>query len=240
MGVCGSRAAVPSVPPPDSEKTQSKTQSLQSTPPQIQTPTPSSKHSTAVSARRHAQSHGAAFSHSQRRHEDGRDYPPPSSGAMYSPHNIQIPRKFRTHHRNRLVEGIGRRLRPYLALDTKALSLNPCQVCPPRQAKFQLGDGEADHVSLSLCRAYFLMTSGMQSDVVLSVQDNSAALSIDSEFSLWERCPLSIRQILGGTDAYFIAARLWQVLTHQNHFQSGHVGLYPIIFALLPHQLTKF
>ena len=37
----------------------------------------------------------------------------------------------------------------------------------------------------------------------------------------------------------FIAARLWQVLTHQNHFQSGHVGLYPVFFALLPHQLMR-
>ena len=99
----GSRATVPPIPPPDSEKTQSKTQSLQSTSIQIQTPTPLPEPSTAVSTRPHAQSHGAAFSHSQHRHDDGRDYPPPLSGVMYSPHNIQIPRKFRMHHRQYLT-----------------------------------------------------------------------------------------------------------------------------------------
>jgi hypothetical protein len=46
-----------------------------------------------------------------------------------------------------------------------------------------------------------------------------------------------IRQTLGPTDARFIVARIWQVLTHQCHFQSKHVGMYPIIFAFLPHQL---
>ena len=44
---------------------------------------------------------------------------------------------------------------------------------------------------------------------------------------------------LSATDAYFIVARLWKVLTYQNHFQSGYVGLYPIVLALLPHQLMR-
>jgi hypothetical protein len=48
-----------------------------------------------------------------------------------------------------------------------------------------------------------------------------------------------IRKDIDTTDAYFIAARLWQVITPRYHFQSGYVGMYLVIFALLPHQLMR-
>jgi hypothetical protein len=67
-------------------------------------------------------------------------------GAMYSPRNIQIARKC-----------VRANIRP--------------MVFPQQQAKFQPTDREADHVSLSLCRAYFPTTSGMKSDVVSSIHD---------------------------------------------------------------------
>ena len=70
--LCSKTDTVPSVPTPE------KTQSPQTTSiPHGTTSTPSPKHGTSMSARARAQSQGAALS--QRRHDDGRDYPPPSS-----------------------------------------------------------------------------------------------------------------------------------------------------------------
>src|SRR6266852_66771 len=155
------------------------------------TSTQPSRPGTAASSRARAQSQGAALS--QRRHDVGRITRLRHLGAMYSPRNIQIARKClranihpvervlwsgpdlcrwirqlcRVHHRIRLFEGVGRHLRPYMAVDTNALPQNPCQVCPQRQAKFEPGDMEADHVSLSLCRTHFPTTSGMQSNIDL-------------------------------------------------------------------------
>jgi hypothetical protein len=62
------------------------------------------------------------------------------------------------------------------------------------------------------------------------------SLSTGSEFLLWERCVLSDKTLYPA-DACFVAARIWQVLTHQCRFQCGHVGTYLIFIAFLPHQL---
>jgi hypothetical protein len=76
MGICCSKShTVPAVPTPE------KPQSPQPTSiPDITTSTPSPRPGKAISvrARARAQSQGAALSH--RRHDDGRDYPLPSSG----------------------------------------------------------------------------------------------------------------------------------------------------------------
>ena len=42
-----------------------------------------------------------------------------------------------------------------------------------------------------------------------------------------------LRQDLDATDACFIAARVWQVLTHRCRFQGGHVGMYLIMHSYL-------
>ena len=46
-------------------------------------------------------------------------------------------------------------------------------------------------------------------------------------------------QAVDATDACSIAARIWQVLTHQCRFQCGHVGMYLVIVAFLPHELIR-
>jgi hypothetical protein len=84
MGICGSKSTIdiePSVPTPP-EKAQlgqslqptSKPDGTTRTP--TRTPTPSSRPGTSMSARERAKSHAAL---PQRHHDDGRDYPPPSS-----------------------------------------------------------------------------------------------------------------------------------------------------------------
>ena len=78
MGICGSHttmvhALCSPVAPADLKKTQSKTQSLQSTLYTGIDPNTTTKPSTAFSARSHAQSCGAAFSHLQRHHYQVKD-----------------------------------------------------------------------------------------------------------------------------------------------------------------------
>jgi len=78
MGICGSRATVvralcSPVAPADLEKTQSKTQSLQSTSHTGTDPDTTTKPSTALSARSHAQTRGAAFLHLQCHHYQVKD-----------------------------------------------------------------------------------------------------------------------------------------------------------------------
>jgi hypothetical protein len=69
--LCSKTDTVPSVPTPE------KTQSPQPTSiPHGTTSTPSPKHGTSMSARERAKYHAAL---PQRRHDNGRDYPPPSS-----------------------------------------------------------------------------------------------------------------------------------------------------------------
>ena len=46
-------------------------------------------------------------------------------------------------------------------------------------------------------------------------------------------------QAVDATDACSIAARIWQVLTHQCRFQCGHVGMYLVIVAFLLHELIR-
>ena len=46
-------------------------------------------------------------------------------------------------------------------------------------------------------------------------------------------------QAVDATDVCSIAARVWQVLTHKCRFQCGHVGLYLVIVAFLPHEFIR-
>jgi hypothetical protein len=82
MGICGSKRTIdiePSVPTPE------KTQSSQPTSiPGGTSSTPSPRPGTAGSARACAQSQGAASSQRRHDHDDGRDYPCPSSSGDVS------------------------------------------------------------------------------------------------------------------------------------------------------------
>jgi hypothetical protein len=86
------------------------------------------------------------------------------------------------------------------------------------------------HNSLPTCRACFLTTSGMQSDVVPSVITYS---TIVHRFRILVagRVRVLNRRAADATDACFIAAGIRQILTHQCRFQCGYVGKYLAIFA---------
>ena len=71
------------------------------------------------------------------------------------------------------------------------------------QAKSQPKDKNADRISLQLCRAYFLTTLGIWSNIALSAIIAKVPSFTGSEFSLWERCVFSITQATDATDIAF-------------------------------------
>jgi hypothetical protein len=78
----------------------------------------------------------------------------------------------------------------FLVLDVHPLTHNSGHRRPRRQAKCPPRGLKADHVPLPPCRAHFLTTSGMQSDVVRSAITTTVPSSTVSVLSLWERCVL--------------------------------------------------
>jgi hypothetical protein len=171
MGLCMSKSSniEPSVPVPTPKARPPQPPSIPDGTTSTAPPKPSTPMTRSERTRAQSQVEGTAFS--KRRHDNGRDYyPPPSShpGVMYSPRNIQIARNC-----------VGADLRPVERVILIRSGIDPCrmqQLCGAHHregiGRHQLGDREVDHVSLSLCRAYFPMTSGMHSGTILSDYEN--------------------------------------------------------------------
>jgi hypothetical protein len=122
-----------------SAPTQEKTPQPASTPDGT-TSTPSPRTGTAMSARMRAQSHGAALS--QRRHDDGRDYPPPSSGGDVF--TSQYPDREDMRSRQNPPGGTGRMQRTRsVSMDVTALQGAPLQSSSRRNRTASSATGQS-------------------------------------------------------------------------------------------------